>query len=143
MSNFPERLAEAVVKSLSQKDLEEFYTYIKFLHIALTTLQMPLCCLLGSVIGYTIKRRKVLLRKWGKLQVLLVNLSVFIFIGLPIFSTLRNIVNLNLAANLMYGSLSNLAPSPNGFWRVQVFIGLAQVLLLSIFASRQIGLSKK
>jgi hypothetical protein len=143
MSGFPERVAEALVKSLSQNDLEEFYTYVKYLQIALTTLYFPVSCCLGGIIGYTVKRRKVLLRKWGRLQVFLVNLSVFIFLWIPIYSTVRAMSNLNSVAISMHKSLSSCVLSLEQLSIFQFSIGLTQVLLLSIFMSKYIELSKK
>jgi hypothetical protein len=143
MSGFPERLAEALIKSLSQNDLEKFYTYIKYLQVALATLYIPTVWFICSAIKYTVKRRKILLRKWGKLKVFLANLSIFIFVGIPIFSTIKAMSNLNSTAILIYNSLSNRVLSLDQFKIIQFVIGLAQVILFSLFMSRKIEPSKK
>jgi hypothetical protein len=143
MSSFSERLAEALIKSLSQKDLAQFYIYIKYLQVCLTSLQPLAFVILGGIIGHTIKRRKALLRKWGKWQILLVNFSIFFFLCLPVFLTMEAIIELNTSSNIIYNSLSTPILSPNRLHQIQIAIGFIQLQVYCIFMYKQLKLSKR
>jgi hypothetical protein len=143
MSSFSERLAEALIKSLSEKDLAQLYIYIKYLQVCINSLYPLSFIALGSIVGYTIKQREALLQKWGKWQILLINFSVFFFLFLPIFLTIEAIVELNVSSNIIYNSLSVQVLSPNRLQQIQYTIGLIQVQVYGIFVYQQLKLSKK
>jgi hypothetical protein len=50
MSGFAKRLAEVLVKSLSQEDLDQVYIYISYLQVCLTSLYLVTTIFLGSIV---------------------------------------------------------------------------------------------
>lgn len=137
MSGFSERLAEALIKSLSQQDLNQLYVYIKYLQICFTTVQNTSLMIIGNVIGITVGQRIASLKIWSKQQIIVANLGVLLFLGVPIFLMLEAVVELNSASNLMNQSLSNYVMLPDDVWKIQFVIGLVQVLSYSAFSTSQ------